>query len=106
MSQWKRIMNEDTHSATQMEHDQSSYFCRGPAPVGPTLVTGLKSPSSLPSFSASHLPPPLSLRLLPTVSHALSHSPVPSHSPYTQWRIHKTVLRGGRGGLGCRRYQS
>jgi len=33
--------------ATQMEHDQSSYFCRGPydfcwgpAPVGPTLVTG------------------------------------------------------------------
>ena len=32
---------------TQMEHDQSSYFCRGPddfcsgpAPVGPTLVTG------------------------------------------------------------------
>ena len=31
---------------TQMEHDQSSYFCRGrddfcwgPAPVGPTLVT-------------------------------------------------------------------
>jgi len=21
--------------------DQSSYFCRGPAPVGPTLVTGL-----------------------------------------------------------------
>jgi len=34
--------------ATQMEHDQSSYFCRGPddfcwglAPVGPILVTGL-----------------------------------------------------------------
>ena len=33
--------------ATQMEHDQFSYFCRGPddfcwgpAPVGPTLVTG------------------------------------------------------------------
>jgi len=33
--------------ATQMEHDQSSYLCRGPddfcwgpAPVGPTLVTG------------------------------------------------------------------
>jgi len=33
--------------ATQMKHDQSSYFCRGPddfcwgpAPVGPTLVTG------------------------------------------------------------------
>ena len=33
--------------ATQIEHDQSSYFCRGPdefcwgpAPVGPTLVTG------------------------------------------------------------------
>ena len=33
---------------TQMERDQSSYFCRGPddfccgpAPVGPTLVTGL-----------------------------------------------------------------
>jgi len=32
---------------TQMEHDQSSYFCRGPddfcwgpAPEGPTLVTG------------------------------------------------------------------
>jgi len=32
---------------TYMEHDQSSYFCRGPddfcwssAPVGPTLVTG------------------------------------------------------------------
>jgi len=61
---WKRIMNEDTHLllipknknvqkyqnfylATQMEHDQSSYFCRGhddfcwgPALVGPTLVTG------------------------------------------------------------------
>jgi len=36
--------------ATQMEHDQCSYFCRdaddfcwGPAPVGPTLVTGLFS---------------------------------------------------------------
>jgi len=28
--------------ATQMEHDQSSYFCRCPAPVGPTLVTGLR----------------------------------------------------------------
>jgi len=65
MSHWKRIMNEDTHGlfrffntknapkyqnfylATQMEHDQSCYFCRGPddfcwgpAPVGPTLVTG------------------------------------------------------------------
>jgi len=64
MSHWKRITNEDTHLllipknknsqkyqnfylATQMEHDQSSYFCRGPddffwgpAPVGPTLVTG------------------------------------------------------------------
>ena len=33
--------------ATQMEHDQSSYFCLGPddfcwgpAPVGPTLLTG------------------------------------------------------------------
>jgi len=33
-----------------MEHDQSSYFCRnpdnfcwGPAPVGPTLVTGLRA---------------------------------------------------------------
>jgi len=26
---------------TQMEHDQSSYFCWGPAPGGPTLVTGL-----------------------------------------------------------------
>ena len=33
--------------ATEVEHDQSSYFCRGsddfcwgPAPVGPTLVTG------------------------------------------------------------------
>jgi len=25
-----------------MEHDQSSYFCRGPAPEGPTLVTGLQ----------------------------------------------------------------
>jgi len=24
-----------------MEHDQSSYFCRGPAPVGPTLVTAV-----------------------------------------------------------------
>ena len=58
-------MNEDTHGlfrffniknaqkyqifylATEVEHDQSSYFCRGPdnfcwgpAPVGPTLVTG------------------------------------------------------------------
>jgi len=48
MSHWKRIINEDTHGlfpfsntknaqkyqniylATQMEHDQSSYFCRGP----------------------------------------------------------------------------
>jgi len=64
MSHWKRIMNEDTHLllipknkdaqkyqnfylAAQMEHDQFSYFCRGlddfcwgPAPVGPTLVTG------------------------------------------------------------------
>jgi len=60
-------MNEDTHLllipknknapkyqhfylATQMEHKQSSYFCRGPddfcwgpAPVGPTLVTGLST---------------------------------------------------------------
>ena len=65
MSHWKQIMNEDTHGlfrffntknaqkyqnfylATEVEHDQSSYFCRGPddfcwgpAPVGPTLVTG------------------------------------------------------------------
>jgi len=38
--------------ATQMEHDQSSYFCPrgpddfcwGPAPVGPTLLTGLVPP--------------------------------------------------------------
>jgi len=36
------------YPVTQMEHDQSSYFCRGPddfcwgpATVGPTLVTGL-----------------------------------------------------------------
>ena len=49
MSHWKRITNEDTHSATQMEHDQSSYFCRGPGDfcwvpgaVGPILVTGLR----------------------------------------------------------------
>jgi len=67
-SHWKRIVNEDTHLilipknknvqkyqnfylAAQMEHDQSSYFCRGPddfcwgpAPEGPTLVAGwLKS---------------------------------------------------------------
>jgi len=71
MSHWKRIMNEDTHlllitknknapkyqniyQATQMEHDQSSYFCRGPddfclgpAPVGPTLVTGLANSQSI-----------------------------------------------------------
>jgi len=65
ISHWKRIINEDKHGLfrfsntknaqkyqniyleTQMEHDQSSYFCRssdvfcwGPAPVGPTLVTG------------------------------------------------------------------
>jgi len=39
---------QNFYLATQMEHDQSSYFCRGPdffcwgpAPVGPTLVTGL-----------------------------------------------------------------
>jgi len=30
-----------------MEHDQSSYFCRGPAPVGPTIVTGLISVNSV-----------------------------------------------------------
>ena len=37
-------------SATQMEHGQSCYFCRGPddfcwgpAPVGPALVTGSQS---------------------------------------------------------------
>ena len=37
---------QNFYLATQMEHDQSSYFCRGPddfcwgpAPVGPTLVT-------------------------------------------------------------------
>jgi len=52
MSHCKRIMNEDTHLllipknqnaqkyqnfylATQMEHDQSSYFCGGPASVAP-----------------------------------------------------------------------
>ena len=36
------------YPVTQMEHDQSSYFCRGPddfcwgpATMGPTLVTGL-----------------------------------------------------------------
>ena len=41
---------QNFYLATQMEHDQSSYFCRGPddfcwgpAPVGPTLVTGLFS---------------------------------------------------------------
>jgi len=64
-SHCKRVMNEDTHGlfrffntknaqkyqnfylATEVEHDQSSYFCRGlddfywaPAPVGPTLVNG------------------------------------------------------------------
>jgi len=65
MSHWKRIMNEDNafvintknaqntkkkFLATQMKHDRSSYFCRGPddfcwgpAPVGPTLVTGLSA---------------------------------------------------------------
>ena len=39
---------QNFYLATQMEHDQSSYFCRGlddfcwgPAPAGPTLVTGL-----------------------------------------------------------------
>jgi len=39
---------QNFYLATQMEHDQSSYFCRGPndfcwgpATVGPTLVTGL-----------------------------------------------------------------
>ena len=38
---------QNLYLATQMEHDQSSYFCRGPddfcwgpAPVGPTLVAG------------------------------------------------------------------
>ena len=38
---------QNFYLATQMEYDQSSYFCRGPddfcwgpAPVGPTLVTG------------------------------------------------------------------
>ena len=43
---------QNFHLATQMEHDQSSYFCRGPdnlcwgsAPVGPTLVTGSGSPT-------------------------------------------------------------
>jgi len=30
----------NVYLATQMEHDQSSYFCWGPAPVGSTLVTG------------------------------------------------------------------
>ena len=65
MSPWKRIMSEDAHGlfrcfntknaqiyqnlylATQMEHNQSSYFlpgpddfCWGPALVGPTLMTG------------------------------------------------------------------
>ena len=37
--------------ATQMEHDQSSYFCWGPAPVGPTLVTG---PHSIFSNGTTH----------------------------------------------------
>ena len=38
---------QNFYLATQIEHDQSSYFCRGPvnfcwgpAPEGPTLVTG------------------------------------------------------------------
>jgi len=39
---------QNFYLATEVEHDQSSYFCRGPydfcwglaAPVGPTLVTG------------------------------------------------------------------
>jgi len=35
--------------ATQMEHDQYSYFCRGPAPVGPILVTGLNCRMKFPS---------------------------------------------------------
>jgi len=41
---------QNFYLATQMEHDQSGYFCRDPddfcwdpAPVGPTLVTGLFS---------------------------------------------------------------
>jgi len=62
MSHWKRIMNEDTHlllipknkmpKNTKMfiwHYDPSSYFCRGPAPVGPTLVTGLRSISPSPT---------------------------------------------------------
>jgi len=63
MSHWKRIINEDTHlllmwkekslyrciKLTRRWNMKSSYFCRGPddfgwgpAPVGPTLVTGPK----------------------------------------------------------------
>ena len=45
---------QNFYMATQMEHDQSSYFCRGPddfcrgpAPVGPTLVMGSLSPQLL-----------------------------------------------------------
>ena len=44
---------QNFYLATQIEHDQSSYFCRGPddfcygpAPMGPTLVTGLNVNSS------------------------------------------------------------
>ena len=40
-----------------MEHDQSSYFCRGPddfcwgpAPVGPTLVTGQQGDNDIPEM--------------------------------------------------------
>ena len=40
-------MPKNFYLPTEVEHDQSSYFCRGPddfcwgpAPVGPTLVTG------------------------------------------------------------------
>jgi len=47
-----------------MEHDQSSYFCRGPddfcwgpAPVGPTVVTGPQKASLDVATLWQHFPP-------------------------------------------------
>ena len=73
MRHWKRIMNEDTHGlfrffntknaqkyqkfylATQMEHDQSDYFCRG---YDDSIFAGALPPGPHPGDGvANHLRP-------------------------------------------------
>ena len=71
-----------------MEHDQSSYFCRnpdnfcwGPAPVDPTLVTGLRAVETINCFERRPINQKVKMRppknaSVVSVAENLKYSPV------------------------------